>query len=96
MTFTHVLPFKVIALLMLLGMPVAIAFMSRKSPPGDPYVLPLVYSLFVVLGLPLCWEGLRFAVTISPDGIDCKSPWRRPRSLRWSEVREVAWSQAMQ
>jgi hypothetical protein len=59
---------------------------------GDVYAVAFLYGLFGVLSAPLLWEALRFALVVSPEGLDCRSPWRGRRFLAWDEVAEVSFS----
>jgi hypothetical protein len=37
----------------------------------------------------LWWIVSRFALTISADGLECQSPWRRKRFVKWDEIDDV-------
>jgi hypothetical protein len=39
---------------------------------------------------------VRFALVVSPEGLDCRSPWRGRQLLRWEEVEEVSYNLLLQ
>jgi hypothetical protein len=47
---------------------------------------------FCLMASPFWWETSRYAMVVSPDGIDCRSPWRGRQFVRWDEVEEVRYS----
>jgi hypothetical protein len=49
---------------------------------------------FTLLIAPLLWESWRFALFVSPEGIECRSPWRPGRFLPWRDIEEVSFSRA--
>jgi hypothetical protein len=47
-----------------------------------------------VLGLLLIWEAYRFALVISLTSLECRSPWKAPRTFTWSQVTRLEYSRA--
>src|SRR5262249_18525735 len=60
---------------------------------GDVVAIVGLYALFGALSAPLLWESLRFALVVSDEGLDCRSPWRGQRFHYWDEVRDVSYRQ---
>jgi hypothetical protein len=61
------------------GIPLAITAPLFKIPlktASDVKALFALYALFVGIGATLLWETMRFALAVSPEGLDCRSPWR--------------------
>src|SRR5262249_42054667 len=50
-----------------------------------------LYALFGALSAPLLWESMRFSLTVSPEGLDCRSPWRPGRFVAWDEVQKLTY-----
>jgi hypothetical protein len=95
LVFRHSLLFRGFALFAGLGIPLAITVLVIFNPPtkeGDVYAILGLYGLFILLAAPLLWESWRFAVYVSPQGIECRSPWRPGRFLAWKDIEEVSFS----
>jgi hypothetical protein len=93
--FRHSVLLRGFALVAAFGIPLALTVLVLLSPPkkeGDVYAVAGLYGLFGVLSAPLLWEALRFALVVSPEGLECRSPWRGLRFLAWDEVAEVSFS----
>jgi hypothetical protein len=91
--FRHSWLFRGFALFGGIGIPLAITVLVIFNPPkkpGDGYAILGLYGLFILLSAPLLWESWRFAVYVSPQGIECRSPWRPGRFLPWSDIEEVS------
>lgn len=60
-------------------------------PPEDRFVAAFVgiYLLFFLIGASMLWETLRYSITVSDSGLDCRSAWRSRRFLKWSQVRQI-------
>ncbi len=56
----------------------------------DAVLLIYIAAFFGTLSGVLLWETSRFALGMSKAGLDCRSPWRASRFVRWSEVEEVS------
>jgi hypothetical protein len=75
--------------------PIAITILVIAKPPQNDreYIAVFfLYGLFAVLSAPLLWESTRFALTITPEGLDCRSPWRRRQFFAWKEVEEISFT----
>ncbi len=93
--FRYSLPFRVIGSLLAFGMPLAISAVGSFMPPAnreDVWAMLAIYAGFAAIGLPLWWEGSRFALVVSPEGLDCRSPWRGRRFMAWGDVASLSFS----
>jgi hypothetical protein len=93
--FRHSAIFRGFALVTAGGIPMVLTVLVFVFPPkdeGDVGAIVGVHVLVIALTWPLLWEALRFGVMLSPEGLDCRSPWRGSRFLRWEEVRAISWS----
>jgi hypothetical protein len=93
--FRHSAIFRGFALLLGFGVPLAITALIVFKPPknrADVFAVIGVYGMFALLGGPLLWEALRFALGISKDGLDCRSPWRASRFVPWNRVERLSYS----
>ncbi len=43
------------------------------------------------VGLPLCWEVLRFGFATTPEGLEAVSPWRGRWFIPWGEIDAVSY-----
>jgi hypothetical protein len=95
LVFRHSILFRGFALFAGFGVPLAITLLVILYPPkdrGDFLAVLGLYGLFFGLSAPLLWEGMRYALTVSPQGLDCRSPWRGGRFLTWDEVQDISYS----
>jgi hypothetical protein len=93
--FRHSVFLRGFALVATFGIPLGITVLVLLHPPekeGEVYAVVLVYGLFLGLSLPLLWESILFTLAVSPQGLDCRSPWRGRQFFSWDEVEEVTWS----
>ncbi len=93
--FRHSAMFRGFALCVAFGVPLALtALVVFKPPRNGVEVLAFIglFGLFGLLGGPLIWEALRFALGVSEDGLDCRSPWRASRFIRWNRVEKLSYS----
>lgn len=93
--FRHSILFRGFALFAAFGIPLGITILVIFMPPekeGDTEIILGLYAFFAFLSAPLLWESMRFALFISPKGLDCRSPWRRKRFLPWNEVNALSYS----
>lgn len=70
-----------------LGLVLLITFTARRQP-EDIWAVPLLYALSLLTFAPL-WETVRFALIVSPEGLDCRSAWRKRQLFLWEELVEV-------
>jgi hypothetical protein len=70
-------------------------FWAGIVPPQDER-LAVAFTLgaaaLAASGFALLWESYRWKLTVSPAGLDCRSPWKAPRTVPWSAVQSVTWS----
>lgn len=77
------------------AVPLAVVVLAIFKPPqngGDWLAVLGIIGLFVAIGGPLYWESTRFALIVSQQGLDCRSPWRHGRVLMWDEVGALSYS----
>ncbi len=89
------LAFKLIgwgAIGIVLGCATLVFFVARADRPA----VLLLTALFALLGLPIVLEATFVRITTGDQGLTSRSPWRRTRTIPWSEVRAVDFSGAMQ
>jgi hypothetical protein len=60
---------------------------------GPPRALVLCALVSVIFASGL-WEYMRFELKVSPDGLDCRSPWRGARFLAWDDIKDISYSEA--
>jgi hypothetical protein len=78
--------------LLVVIVPLFFFFVVVNEPPQHPdwsVALTLLWSVMTLFFCWLEWKTARFAVRVSPDGLECWTPWRARRHFRWNEVREV-------
>jgi hypothetical protein len=93
--FRHSAIFRGFALMVAVGVPLALtALIVFKPPRNRVEVLAIIglFGLFGSLGGPLIWEALRFALGVSKDGLDCRSPWRASRFVPWNRVEGLSYN----
>jgi hypothetical protein len=93
--FRHSGLFRGFSLFMAFGIPLGITVLVLFKPPekqSDVYAIAGIYGLFFLLSFPLLWESMGFALGVTDEGLDCKSPWRGRRFVYWDEVVEVSFS----
>ena len=95
LVFRHGLLLRGFSLFAAFGIPLGITVLVLFNPPkqdGDVTAILCLYGLFAVLSAPLLWESMRFSLAVTPEGLDCRSPWRGHRFLAWHEVKEVSFN----
>lgn len=95
LVFSHGLLVRGLAVVLAFGVPLGITAVVVLLPPDDPVAYwPIfgLYGLFLLVGATLLWEAMRYALTASSQGLDCRSPWRGGRFLTWDEIQEVSYS----
>ena len=78
---------------LVVGVPVGFTAFLVAHPPrdiDDTFLVILAYALLTAPCVALVWEVLRFRLVVGPDGLDCRSPWRRRRFVRWLDVAHVS------
>lgn len=86
--------FRWLALLAAVVLPILLTALLYLYPPKRPEVPYLVaaYLILALVTLPLVWEAGRYYLRVTPDGLECRSPWRGGRSLAWADVEAVNYS----
>jgi hypothetical protein len=88
--------FRLSAFLAALGLPVGLTILFTIYPPNRDeavYVLG-AFALVVPTTVALYWEAVRYYVFATPQGLECRSPWRAARYFAWDDVREVTFNPA--
>jgi hypothetical protein len=93
----HPLVLRIFAVVIGVGVPVGILVLSIVFPPKDEGEMGAIFgvhALFAALSAPLLLESFRFALVLTPEGLDCRSPWRGRRFVPWPEVESITYSNA--
>ena len=92
--FRHNGLFRWFALAAAAGLPIGLSALLYLHPPQRPDVPYLVglYLVFAVVTLPLVWEAGRYYLLATPEGLECRSPWRGVRAVPWEDVVAVNYS----
>jgi hypothetical protein len=83
------------AVCFVLGLLGAVTGLILAHPPqdrADTIAIILSYAMFGSLGGVLLWDVCRFRLEVGPDGIDCCSPWRSRRFIKWADVVDVSFN----
>lgn len=91
LTFRYSLGLRALAMLAAFGVPAGITvyiLTTRQRNPNSGVILA-AYVFFVVFGLPLFWETIRYMVRTTPFGIERRSAWSRYRAFGWEDVRGI-------
>jgi hypothetical protein len=73
----------------------AVTAMVVVHPPKDgaeAIYFILAYAMFGSLAAALVWDVFRFRLVVGPEGLDCRSPWRRRRFIQWADVSVVSFN----
>jgi hypothetical protein len=75
------------------AIPLGLTLMAivHRPPPEEMWCLFASYALIGFISWPMWWIVTRFALSISADGLECHSPWRRKRFVKWDELKEVTY-----
>jgi endonuclease/exonuclease/phosphatase family metal-dependent hydrolase len=93
----HGLLFRMYAGGLFLGLELLLGSLVLFFPPASNVATGLLVAaalVALVLGIILMWDASRFALTISQAGLECRSPWRGPRTIPWTDVERVSFSPA--
>ncbi len=63
--------------------------------PGDPYIIAGLALFFIGSGTAGIIETFGARVLVSSEGLESRSPWSRPRRIRWTDVRAVTYNPFM-
>lgn len=87
--------FRAIGYISLFAGPVLLGLVSIAKPPNktEDYLAILgILGIFGGLGAPLVWETTRFSISVSDQGLDCRSAWKKQRYLTWAEIDSISYS----
>jgi hypothetical protein len=77
--------------------PVVLLTLMVNHPSPSTGVHPLAALGFILaigaVGLPFFWYAVRFALSVSPAGLLCRSPWKAARFLFWDDVELVSYTE---
>lgn len=91
----HGLLFRAYACGLFLGLELLLGSLVLFFPPESSLAIGLLVAaalITLVLGVILMWDASRFALTVTASGLECRSPWRGPRTILWREVERVSFS----
>jgi hypothetical protein len=92
LTMRYSLPLRVTGWVLGLVVPigfVALLFVVPFQKPQDPWIAGGLLTFFTLGGAVILLETHRFRVTVTDEGIECLSPWRRRRFIAWGDVTRV-------
>ncbi|HEY4308536.1 MAG TPA: hypothetical protein VGN12_03700 [Pirellulales bacterium] len=73
----------------------AILFVAAPVRTVSDYVLmSLILAFFGIGGGYYFIESMALRITVSPEGIESISPWRKPRFIRWTDIQEIVYSKS--
>lgn len=96
-TLRHGQLLRAFAVLAFFGAPMIFALWILFFPPRSNATLTPIIVAAALLGLAgflLVWEAFKFQLTVSPAGLDCRSPWKGRFSHSWEQVTAVEYSVA--
>jgi hypothetical protein len=71
------------------------ALAAAIAPPQDAVITWLTTAGVMLLGtfgMALLWESFRWSLTLTPQGLECGSPWKPKRTRTWSDLNRVSYS----
>lgn len=94
-TLRHSAALRLFSILALFGGGTVFGFWAAIAPPQDN-TLTIAFAAgamaLALFGFALLWESYRWKLTVTPTGLECRSPWKAPRTVEWSEVQSVTYS----
>jgi endonuclease/exonuclease/phosphatase family metal-dependent hydrolase len=91
----HGLLFRAYACGLFLGLELLLGSLVLFFPPESSLAIGLLVAaalITLVFGVILMWDASRFALTVTSQGLECRSPWRGPRTILWSEIERISFS----
>jgi endonuclease/exonuclease/phosphatase family metal-dependent hydrolase len=88
---------RAFAVLAFFGAPMVFGLWILFFPPRSNATLAPIVVAAALLGLAgflLVWEAFKFQLTVSPAGLDCRSPWKGRFSQTWDQVTALEYSSA--
>ncbi len=86
---------RAFAVLAFFGAPMLLGLWILFFPPRSEATLaPIIVAavLLGVAGILLVWEAFQFQLTITPAGLECRSPWKGRFSHAWDRVTALEYS----
>jgi hypothetical protein len=73
-----------------------LGLMLYRDPPRDFTDWCGVVTAFLLAGFifGLAWDAIGFGLVVTPQGLDCHSPWRGRRFVEWDEVSALTYFKA--
>lgn len=93
----HGLLLRAFAVLAFFGAPMVFGLWILFFPPRSNATLAPIIVAAALLGLAgflLVWEAFKFQLTVSPTGLDCRSPWKGRFSQTWEQLTALEYSVA--
>ena len=59
---------------------------------SDVVAVFVPFTIVATLGIVVWWITIRFVLLVTPEGLDCRLPWRGWLHFRWDEIEEISWS----
>jgi hypothetical protein len=94
-TLRHGQLLRAFAVLAFFGAPMLFALWVLFFPPRSNATFAPAIVAAALLGLAgflLVWEAFKFQLTLSPAGLDCRSPWKGRFSHAWEQVTALEYS----
>ncbi len=94
LSFRHTGLFRGFALISLIVLPggILLSDIFGETHPSDPWAIPFICGLLLAIATPMCLEAFRYALIVSPEGLDCHSPWRGRFFIAWGDVSQLSYS----
>jgi hypothetical protein len=86
---------RAFAIIAAFGIPIGISVWVFVEPPPNrrEHIAALeLYALFACLSAPMLLQYQGFALLVSPEGLDCRSPWRARQFFPWEEIEQLSYN----
>jgi hypothetical protein len=87
---------QVIAIVLFL-VPVAALYLPLAVIPAKEVEARLIMAglcgALIAMSAPLVWESMMWRLTVTDEGLECRSPWRGSWTIEWDDVKRLEWSQ---
>jgi hypothetical protein len=92
--FRYNVMFRGLAFFFMFALPLALSVLIFFVPvkKEDLWAIIGMFAMIAVIGLPLWREATRFALIVTPDGLDCRSPWLSNKFIAWVDVEAISFS----